>query len=141
MDNIYWLTGNSGVGKTTLSKMFQKENLCIVLDGDEIRESISLGTGFSKKEREEHNLRVARLAGMLVKQNFTIIIAVIAPFESTRKKIAEIIPDVKWIYLKRDMEERENYPYEEPVSFDLIINTTNEKEEDSYIKLKKYIKI
>ena len=61
---IVWLTGNSGAGKTTIAKCYQGEydKHCIILDGDEMRQSVSLGAGFSKEAREEHNLRVARLA-------------------------------------------------------------------------------
>ena len=58
---VIWLTGNSGAGKTTTAYNFKKKleecgKQCIILDGDEMRSSISLGAGFSKEAREEHNL-------------------------------------------------------------------------------------
>jgi len=109
---IIWLSGNSGAGKTTIADAFRKKHPeWILLDGDDMRNSISLGAGFSKKDREEHNLRVARLAKILNGQGHNIIIAVIAPFQSTRDKINKII-ECKWVYIKKDLPFRSGYPYE-----------------------------
>ena len=55
------------------------------MDGDEMRQSISLGLGFTKNDRDRHNLRVARLAKVLSKN--IVIVSVIAPFKATRKKL------------------------------------------------------
>ena len=41
--DIVWLTGGSGAGKTTLANLLQAEMTCVVLDGDEMRASISPG--------------------------------------------------------------------------------------------------
>lgn len=118
---VIWLTGNSGAGKTTTAYNFQKNIDCIILDGDEMRSSISLGAGFSKEEREEHNLRVARLAEVLRKQGHLIVIAVIAPFENTRKKLEEITP-IKWVYIKRTLPKKLDRPYEAPKNPDVVID-------------------
>lgn len=118
---VVWLTGNSGAGKTTLAYNFMKLMNCVVLDGDAMRRSISLGAGFSKEAREEHNLRVARLAEELRQQGQLVIVSVIAPFESTRKKLEAIVP-IKWVYVKRELPEDSNKPYEIPVTPDLIID-------------------
>lgn len=119
---VVWLTGNSGAGKTTLAYNLKKVNkYIIILDGDELRNSISLGLGFSKEDREEHNLRVARLAEVMRKQGHLVIISVIAPFASTRKKLEAIVP-IKWVYVKRDLPLDSNKPYEIPTKPDLIID-------------------
>ncbi|MEW6617681.1 MAG: adenylyl-sulfate kinase [Patescibacteria group bacterium] len=86
---IIWLTGQSGSGKTTIADILQQKIGGITLDGDEMRSSISTDLGFVKKDRESHNLRVARLAKILSK-NTRVIVSVIAPFEDARKKIDEI---------------------------------------------------
>lgn len=145
---IVWLTGNSGAGKTTLAQAFTKwvyKGLIgqwIHLDGDEMRSSISCDLGLSKEDREEHNLRIARLAKVLTNQDFNVIISVIAPFQLTRDKINEII-NCKWIYLKRTLPERENYPYEEPNCFTINVDRWSVQDEikllADYINGKTYV--
>lgn len=111
---IVWLTGNSGAGKTTLAKLLCKKlHNWINLDGDEMRASISLGAGFSREDREEHNLRVARLAKVLSEAGHNVVVSVIAPFERTRQKINEII-DVNWVYMARTLNLNGDHPYEPP---------------------------
>jgi len=121
MHKIIWLTGNTEAGKTTLAKAM-KEKLFnyTILDGDEMRDSISIGAGFSKEAREEHNLRVARLAKVLQAQGQNVIVAVIAPFQSTRDKINEII-DCDWVYI-RGGKVGEQYPYEIPANPNSIVD-------------------
>jgi adenylylsulfate kinase len=119
---IVWLTGNSGAGKTTLARILREKLNGILLDGDEMRSSISESAGFSKKDREEHNLRVARLAKVLHSQGFNIIISVIAPFQQTRDKIDKIISPI-WIYVKREQPEDPDRPYEEPTNPGLTVDT------------------
>lgn len=121
MGKILWLTGNSGAGKTTLAQEAKRRySDIVVLDGDEMRDSISIGLGFSKKDREENNLRVARLARILASQGFLVVIAVIAPFRSTRAKIDKICSPI-WIHLDRDLPEDINKPYEKPSDPDYIL--------------------
>jgi len=132
---IIWLTGNSGAGKTTTAYNFKDlYNNCVILDGDEMRASISLGAGFSKEEREEHNLRVARLAEVLRKQGHLVIVAVIAPFESTRKKLEQITP-IKWAYIKRNLIKNINRPYEIPKNPDVVIDIDKLGEYEAASKL------
>ena len=113
---IIWFTGNSGAGKTTLVQVIQKRLPdTIILDGDEMRASISLGAGFSKEAREEHNLRVARLAKILDQQGHIVLVSVIAPFQDARDKIAEICDPI-WVYVKRDLPFNIEKPYQEPIN-------------------------
>lgn len=136
---IIWLTGNSGAGKTTLAKKLCAQNkYWINLDGDEMRDSISLGAGFSKADREEHNLRVARLAKVLSDQGYDIIVSVIAPFHSTRKKISSIIPDCKWIYVKKLQPIKKDRPYQPPRNTP-VIDTGAYTKNECYEKLRRAI--
>ena len=134
-NKIIWLTGNSGSGKTTLAKnLIDKlkniESNIILLDGDEMRIAISEKSGFSKSDREEHNLGVARLAKVLSSQGFDIIVSVIAPFQETRDKIDKIINPL-WIYIKRDLPKDINKPYEIPNDPDLIVDNDRLSIEES----------
>ena len=47
MKRIIWFTGHSGSGKTTIAKKLQTEYNSIILDGDEMRKSISVELDFS----------------------------------------------------------------------------------------------
>ncbi len=122
---IIWLTGNVGSGKTSLAYLLKERLNAIVLDGDELRASISVDLGFSKRDRDAHNMRVARLAKILNGQNFNVVVSVIAPFRSTRQKITKMI-NPYWIYIKGG-ERRKNMPYEIPEKPDLIIDPSKDE--------------
>lgn len=95
---IIWITGERGSGKTTLAKQMRAEMpRAIMLDGDDMRESISVGLGFERGERMEHNGRVARLAKKLEAQGFPIIVSTICP-EYCRDEVWNICRP-RWIHL------------------------------------------
>ena len=96
VNKIFWLTGESGAGKTTLAIPLAKELNAVLLDGNEMRGSISVNIGFSKEERAEHNYKVARLANILSKQ-MNVVVSVIAPSKEVREKIDKICSPI-WIY-------------------------------------------
>lgn len=121
---IIWLTGNVGAGKTSIAYLLKERMNTIVLDGDDLRASISTDLGFSKKARDEHNIRVARLAKLLNDQGFNVVVSVIAPFQSTRDNITELINPF-WIYIKGG-KVGEDMPYEVPENPDLIIDPSEE---------------
>ncbi len=128
---IIWLTGQSNAGKTTLAKMLQREWPCIILDGDDMRDSISLGLGFSRDDRTAHNYRVAGLAKVLSEQ-MNVVISVIAPIKDVRAKI-DMICSPKWIYVKRTLPERDGHFYEEPDGYPVLDHDILSAEESSSI--------
>src|SRR3972149_11220807 len=134
---VIWLTGNVGSGKTSLAYLLKERLNAVVLDGDEMRSSISLGAGFSKEDQEEHNLRVARLAIVLHAQSLNVVVSVIAPFRSTREKIAEVC-DPYWIYI-RGGEIGKDKPYEVPLNPDVTIDPNAESLDESFEKIIKEV--
>lgn len=108
-----WLTGNSGAGKTTTAKEIQKEIGGIILDGDDMRWSISESAGFEMKDRYEHNIRVARLARVLRDQGQQIIISVIAPHPEIRKRIDKVLSP-EWFWLHSEQRVYPDRPYVDP---------------------------
>ena len=104
---IIWITGQSKSGKTTIAKQL-KTNRAIILDGDDIRSIYP--TGFSQKERWEHNLRVAKLAKLLESQGFEVIVALICPYKKLRNEVKEIC-NCGFIYLSGGKIHKD-YPYE-----------------------------
>lgn len=107
-DRILWLYGNSGAGKTTLANRLKKENT-IILDGDALRALYP--TGFTKKDRWEHNIRTAKMAWMLQQQGFEVIVAMICPYKKLRAEITELI-NPRWILIEGGHEPTEEYPFE-----------------------------
>jgi adenylylsulfate kinase len=120
---VLWLTGNTDAGKTTLAYGLKNAydarpesplyHRIVVLDGDEMRSSISTEESLSAADRRRHNLRVARLAAVLRQQGFLVIIAVIAPFASVRDEV-DAICNPLWIYVKRTLPASVDKPYEPP---------------------------
>jgi len=112
---VIWLTGPSGAGKSALANELRESIDAVVLDGDAMRASISLGAGFSREDRAEHNLRVARLARVLSERH-SVIVSVIAPMRDIREKINAICKPF-WVYVKRDVCELPGHFYEEPIDY------------------------
>lgn len=122
---IIWLTGQSGSGKTTIAKILQQKINGVILDGDEMRSSISMDLGFTKEDREFHNLRVARLAKVLSK-NTPVVVSVIAPFDDARKKIDEVAKPF-WVYVERNLPIDETKPYQIPSNYHVKVNSDTQK--------------
>ena len=75
---IYWLTGLSGAGKTTIGRLrYEKlktegENV-VFLDGDELRQVFGDDLGYTEADRRKSAMRNARLCALLGKQGFTFV--------------------------------------------------------------------
>ena len=110
---IIWITGNSGSGKTTLAKKLIEGRNMILLDGDDMRRTISNDLGFSRKDRWENNLRIAKLAKLLENQGYDIMVSVICPYEELRREVKGIT-NCAFLYLEGGELRGEEYPYEVP---------------------------
>ena len=155
---VIWLTGIPGSGKTTLAlelqKHYEKKGSPIeILDGDEIRKTLSKDLGFSPEDRKEHNRRVIFVAKILAKNGVTTIIPLISPYRETRANARKEIPnfvevwvkasvdeckkrDPKGLYKKAMAGEIKNLtglqaPYEEPQNPELILDTEKHSIEES----------
>jgi len=106
---ILWFTGLPCSGKTTLSKQLEKifsssNSALKVLDGDVLRQSFSKKLGYSQKDRQRHNLRVAEKAYEIYKMGTPVCVALISPYIETRNKIKINYENVLEVYLKCDVE-------------------------------------
>lgn len=135
---IIWLTGQSGSGKTTIANLLKQKIGGVILNGNQMRKTISVGLGFSKEDREIHNLRVARLAKVLSRET-PVIIAVIAPFESTRRKIDTVAKPV-WVYVERNVKITKKRPYEIPKRYNVKVNSDKQTSEEQVELILKYLK-
>ena len=144
---VIWMTGLSGAGKTTIAMAASKRYGCEVLDGDTIRDFFQ-NSDFTREGRERHLLGVARMANMISKHT-PVICSFITPYESTRRKIMEILPDgsimahvstslevcenrdVKGLYAKARSGEIKNFtgisdPFEFPECADLSLESNGD---------------
>ena len=88
MAKIIWLTGLSGVGKTTLcikiNQILKKKKKCLLVDGDRFRKK-NKQFSFSKKNIIKNNLQIINFC----KKNFLkydyILVSVISPLKKTRQ--------------------------------------------------------
>lgn len=149
---IFWLTGLSGSGKSTIAqglerKLFNEGFFVQVLDGDNIRTGINNNLGFSLDDREENIRRISEVAKLYLNSGIITVCSFISPtieIRSFAKKIigeddfAEVYinapievcetRDVKGLYKKARKGEIKGFtgidsPYEAPSNPDLEIRT------------------
>lgn len=96
----YWLTGLSGVGKTTLAYALSNRLTAMqitnkVLDGDELRKTLCADLGFSKVDRDKNVQRVADLAYSLQQQGVVVIVSLISPYREIRQQAIQQLSAVE----------------------------------------------
>ena len=109
LNHVYWLTGLSGAGKTTIGRLwYEKLRLSgeptVFLDGDELRQVFGGNMGYSPEDRRKAAMNYARLCALLSKQGLTVICCTISMFDSVRAWNRENIPGYIEVYIKASME-------------------------------------
>jgi adenylylsulfate kinase len=94
-----WLTGLPSAGKTTLAAALAHRLAADgvqgveLLDGDEVREFLSKGLGFSREDRDTNVLRIGWVAATLAKHGVLVLASVISPYAETRAGVAKLHND------------------------------------------------
>lgn len=109
MGNVYWITGLSGAGKTTVSKALynklkSKKDNVVFLDGDILRDVFGNDLGYTKEDRLKSAMRNSRLCKILSEQGIDVICATISMFDEVRKYNRDNILGYKEIYLSVSLE-------------------------------------
>lgn len=109
MGTVYWITGLSGAGKTTIGKFLyekikEKNPNTVFLDGDTLRKVFGDDLGYSREERRKCAMRYSRLCAMLQEQGMNVICCTISMFDSVREWNRENIQNYKEIYVKVSMD-------------------------------------
>ena len=104
-----WFTGLSGAGKSTLSvallKMLRDRGKNVeILDGDEVRENLSKGLGFSQEDRDTNIRRIGYVCHLLARNGVIAVSAAISPYRSVRDENRERIGDFVEIFVKCPLE-------------------------------------
>jgi adenylylsulfate kinase len=164
-----WFTGLHGSGKSTIAKEindFLSKNSVkvILLDGDELRKTISADLGYSIEERNEHMKRVANLCKSNSEKGILSITSVASPTEKSREYARSVLKKFFLVYVrcplevaaKRDVKghykkAKENQKgfehflkvssnFEEPKNPDIVLNTDEETVQESVDNLIKKLK-
>lgn len=110
MGGVYWITGLSGAGKTTIGRLLYKyiklkHSNTVFLDGDILREIFGNDLGYAREERIKCAMRYAKLCRMLQQQDLNVICCTISMFDCIRDWNRENIENYAEIYIKVSMEE------------------------------------
>jgi adenylylsulfate kinase len=106
---IIQMCGLSGSGKSTLARsvetILKRRHIKVeILDGDEYRQTLCKGLGFSRHDRSENIRRMAFVARQLSKHGIVAIICAINPYEEVRQEVAASYPNVKTIHIDCSVE-------------------------------------
>jgi adenylylsulfate kinase len=107
-----WFTGLSGAGKSTIANIVVDElrargRNVELLDGDEVREHLSKGLGFSKEDRDTNIRRIGWVASVLARNGVVSVTAAISPYRAIRDEVRAMIDNFVEIYVATSLEECE----------------------------------
>src|ERR1700744_5409258 len=93
---VIWLFGLSGSGKSSLTtaleqRLFVDGYTTALLDGDNLRDGLNKGLGFSDADREENIRRVAEVSRLFLQSGVICLNSFITPRESLRDNARRII--------------------------------------------------
>jgi 3',5'-nucleoside bisphosphate phosphatase len=163
----FWLTGLSGSGKSTVARIAAGRlrdlgHRVEVLDGDDVRQNLCAGLGFSPQDRRENVRRIAWVGDILSRNDVITFTAAVSPYRSMReeararmgRRFVEVYVrasvdecerrDVKGLYQLARAGEIKGFtgvsdPYEEPEAPELVLDTEAESAEQSAERLIDYV--
>jgi len=161
-----WFTGLSGAGKSTLARAISeilrsRGRNVEILDGDEVRENLSKGLGFSREDRDTNIRRIGYVCHLLSRNGVVAISAAISPFrevrDENRRRIGSFVEvfvkcpldvlvqrDVKGLYKKALAGQIKDFtgvshPYEEPLQAEIVVETDKETVEESVNRILRFL--
>ncbi|KAB1441429.1 adenylyl-sulfate kinase [Pseudodesulfovibrio senegalensis] len=165
---VFWFTGLSGSGKSTIAHAVEKHLhdrgiRSYVFDGDNVRHGLCGDLSFSPVARSENNRRIAEVCKLFADSGTACLCAFISPYAEDRQHVRDIVgeDDFHEIYIAcpvETCEERDckgyyklaregkikNYtgisaPYEEPEAPQLRVNTAGQSVEQSVGVVLEYV--
>jgi adenylylsulfate kinase len=165
---VFWMTGLSGSGKSTIGtavekELYKKGYLTQLLDGDNVRTGINNNLGFSDADRTENIRRIAEVSKLFLNCGVITINTFVSPTNAIRQLAKDIIGrdnfveiyvncpieicetrDVKGLYKRARIGEIKDFtgitaPFEAPANANFEIQTDKEPVEISVKKVLKFI--
>lgn len=146
---VYFFTGLSGAGKTTLGGLFyerlkQSKPNVVRLDGDQVRPAFCEDIGYTTEDRRRSAFRIFRVCRLLADQGIDVVCCSISMFNEVRAWNRENITNYREIYIKVKKEtlmardQKGLYsagvnvvgldlPFDEPQNPDLVIQNDGEQ--------------
>lgn len=144
---IYWLTGQPGAGKTTLATWIISSfpHKSMIVDGDDLRE-IFINKDYSEEGRRKNIERAQTLSKFLHHKGYTIVVSLVSPFRDQRESFkSEMGENIKEIYVhttnERGREKFHVQDYQEPLENFVDCDTTNSSEYNTFLNLRRKLKI
>jgi sulfate adenylyltransferase len=165
-----FFTGLSGAGKSTVANVLliklleMGDRVVTLLDGDIVRKHLSSELGFSREHRDINIRRIGFVASEITKNGGIAICAPIAPYDSVRKEVREMVAavgtfvlvhvatpldvceqrDRKGLYAKARAGLIEQFtgvsdPYEIPEDAEIVLETTDMAPEESAERVIRYL--
>ncbi|MGQ0538021.1 MAG: adenylyl-sulfate kinase [Gemmatimonadaceae bacterium] len=106
---VIWFTGLPSSGKSTIARAVYEKLLgrgcsAELLDGAEVRESLSRGLGFSRADREENVRRIGYVAKLLSRNGVIALCAAVSPYRSTRLEVRHNTTNFVEVYVECPLE-------------------------------------
>jgi bifunctional enzyme CysN/CysC len=146
------LTGLTGTGKSTIARaterlLFDRGRAVTVMDGELMRRGVNVDLGYSTEDRSENLRRSSHIAKLFNDAGLLCIAAFVAPSQSVRDRVADVIGRDRFLVIHCDADEstrkardtKGHYaqalsgkmpnfpgvsaPYEAPENADLVLNT------------------
>ena len=166
---ILWFTGLSGSGKSTIanaveSLLFGLNKHTYLLDGDNVRQGLNKGLGFTEADRIENIRRVGEVANLFCDASLVVVTAFISAFAKDREMVRNMAMsgqfvevfidaplsvceqrDPKGLYKKARAGEIKDFtgidsPYEVPANPELHIINDGISIEEAAIQVLDYLK-
>ncbi len=164
---VFWLTGLSGSGKSTIAHAVEKALFdagmqAVVFDGDNVRHGLCSNLGFLPEDRQENIRRISEVSKLFAESGTICLCAFIAPLEADRTVIRSVLGDdlreiyvscplsvceardVKGYYARARAGLIKHYtgisaPYEVPQHPHLVVDTDRESLDESVAKVLDFV--